>query len=418
MMNPHARSLALAVLLALGACGPGQEAGDPTSPSPAAPSTAASGPSQEPSVPTASGEPTAMPVSPGEQAPAFPTAVFARLGDQPAADALAAKLQQVLDTSANGDGLTATVISPAGTWSGATGFAAGHRAMRPDDQMSIASITKTLVAAQVMQLVEAGKLSIDDPVADRLPPGLEFDTNGATIADLLSHRSGYPDTLLGPGQWRSFTTDPLHAWSIEEVLGTVGPERAPVGQKFEYRGVNYVLLGLIIEHVTGRPLADVLRGGVLDGDRYERLIYQPDERPTAPMAMPSGAPADTFDKIGGYLPSLAATTAFNAEGAMASDTLSLARWFRALCAGEVVSAGSLDEMTDFVKRPEYGLGIMDRRAEYGSDSGALGHTGALFGFTSAALCFQDPGIVVVVLSNADEHDVDTTAGKLVHAAAT
>jgi hypothetical protein len=97
---------------------------------------------------------------------------------------------------------------------------------------------------------------------------------------------------------------------------------------------------------------------------------------------------------------------------MASDSLSLARWFRALCAGEVVSAASLGEMTDFDERPEYGLGIIDRRGEYGWESGALGHTGLLHGFSSAALCFQDPGIVVVVLANA-EHDVDTTAGNLV-----
>ena len=123
---------------------------------------------------------------------------------------------------------------------------------------------------------------------------------------------------------------------------------------------------------------------------YDRLIYQPDERPTEPMAMPDGASADTFDDIGGYLPTLAGATAANAEGAMASDSPSLARWFRSLCAGQVVSAASLDEMTDFDERPDYGLGIIDRRGEYGRDSGALGHTGAIFGFTTVALCFPTP----------------------------
>jgi len=193
------------------------------------------------------------------------------------------------------------------------------------------------------------------------------------------------------------------------VLATVGPRRGPVGQKFEYRGINYVLLGLIIEQVTGRPLADVLRSGVLAGGRYERLIYQPDERPTKPMAMPYG-------DAGGYLPSLASVTAFNAEGAMASDPISLARWWSSLCAGRVVSPASLSEMTDFEKRPEYGLGIIDRRDEYGWDSGAVGHTGLAFGFTSAALCFQESGIVVVILANAHEYDVDSVAGELAQAA--
>jgi D-alanyl-D-alanine carboxypeptidase len=200
------------------------------------------------------------------------------------------------------------------------------------------------------------------------------------------------------------------------VLATVGPRRGPVGQKFEYRGINYVLLGLIVEHVTGRPLAEVLRNGVLAGDGYERLIYQPDEQPTKPMAMPYGDSAETFDDAGGYLPSLASVTAFNSEGAMASDSLSLARWWRSLCAGQVVSPASLDEMTNFEHRPEYGLGIIDRRDEYGWDSGAIGHTGLAFGFTSAALCFQQDGIVVVVLANAHEYDVDTVAGALEQAA--
>jgi D-alanyl-D-alanine carboxypeptidase len=370
-----------------------------------------------------SAEPSAPPVaaaSPSGTAETFPTEVFAGLGDEPVSDALAAELQEVLDRSANGDGVTATVISPAGTWSGATGFAAGHRQMVPNDQMSIAHITQTVVAAQVMQLVEAGELNLDDLAANRLPPGLGFDTNGASIADLLSHRSGLADTLFGPGQWESLTTDPLHAWTIEEELATVGRKRTPAGQSWEFVGTNYLLLGLIIKHITGRSVAEVLRSGVLAGDGYERLIFQPDERPTEPMAMPSGAAADTFDEVGGSLPSLARVTAENAEANMASDSLSLARWFRAFCAGQVVSPASLEEMTDFDERPEYGLGVWDRRWEYGPDSGALGHTGlAREGYRTAALCFQDPVSVVVVLANAEEQvDVDTVAGELVQAAST
>lgn len=83
----------------------------------------------------------------------FPSAAFAGLSDEPLADSSAVELQAVLDASAGGHGLTATVITEEGVWSGATGFAAGDRAMTADDQMSIASITKTLLAAQVMRLV-------------------------------------------------------------------------------------------------------------------------------------------------------------------------------------------------------------------------------------------------------------------------
>ncbi len=84
-------------------------------------------------------------------------------------------------------------MSAHGTWSGATGKADGVRDVTVDDQFAIASITKSMVAAQVMQLVEAGELGLDDPAADHLPPDLDFDTNGATIRHLLGHRSGIPD---------------------------------------------------------------------------------------------------------------------------------------------------------------------------------------------------------------------------------
>jgi len=64
----------------------------------------------------------------------------------------------------------------------------------------------------------------------------DFGVGRATIADLLSHRSGLADTLFGPGQWESLMTDPLHAWTIEEELATVGPERTPAGQSWEFVG--------------------------------------------------------------------------------------------------------------------------------------------------------------------------------------
>jgi D-alanyl-D-alanine carboxypeptidase len=297
-------------------------------------------------------------------------------------------------------------------------MATAERAMVPNDQMGIGSITKTPVAAQVMQLVEAGELALDDLAADHLPPDLEFDTNGATIDHLLSHRSGISEYFVDDDELRAATmTDPLRVWTLEEKLATVASERSPIGGEWVYIGTNYLLLGLIIEHVTGRSLADVLRTGVLAGGRYERLIYQPDERPTEPMATPSGASAAVIAKGGGYLPSLANATMFTSEGAMASDAVTLARWFRGLCAGQIVSAASLDEMTDFEKRPEYGLGIWDRRYQYGNASGALGHTGLVReGYRTAAMCFQNAPMVAVVLANAEEHDVETTAGNLWQAA--
>jgi D-alanyl-D-alanine carboxypeptidase len=157
--------------------------------------------------------------------------------------------------------MAATVMSADGTWSGAAGTADGVRDVRVDDQFAIASVTKSVIAAQVMQMVEAGELALDDPAADHLPPDLDFDTNGATIRHLLGHRSGLPGydpALFDPALQESPSTDRQRAWTPVEMLELVTADRAPVGDAFHYANTNYLLLGLVIEQVRGQPVADVL----------------------------------------------------------------------------------------------------------------------------------------------------------------
>ena len=156
-----------------------------------------------------------------------------------------------------------------------------------------------------MQLVEAGEVSLDAPATDYLPADFTFDTNGATIRQLLSHRSGIPDWY---DDWEErIAEDRSRVWKLDEVLALVDPARRPVGA-FEYADTNYILLGLVIEHVRQRPLVDVLRDGVLRVEGTERLIYQPDEAPTDPMAMPRGESRDALEQGGGYLPSISDTS--------------------------------------------------------------------------------------------------------------
>lgn len=334
----------------------------------------------------------------------FPVATFAAISEDPVTDELAAKFQLALDDLVGSDGfgegggMTATVMTAEGTWSGTVGEADGVRDLRVDDQFAIASITKSVVAAQVMSMVEAGELGLDDPVADHLPRDLQFDTNGATIRDLLSHRSGIPDdyeVLRGTVQ-----SDSLRVWTPADVLELVPTTRAPVGS-FEYAETNYLLLGLVIEHVRGRPLAEVLRDGALAIDGVERLVYQPDERPTEPIAMPRGTSTAVLETGGGYLPSLDAVTSFTGSGVMASDSPSLARWWRAFCAGEIVSQATLTEMSAFdpdvsIFDGGYGLGLFNPAYGYAR---AVGHQGELFGYMSWAACLPEDGAVIVVLSN-------------------
>jgi D-alanyl-D-alanine carboxypeptidase len=317
---------------------------------------------------------------------------------------MAAKFQAALARHdvTDGGGMSATVMTAEGTWDGTTGKADGVRNLQVDDQFAIASITKSVVAAQVMLMVEADELGLDDPVADHLPGDLQFDTNGASIRQLLSHRSGLPDyyDLLSESQ----ETDFQRVWTPAEILELLPTDRTPPGSTFSYAETNYLLLRLVIEELRGSPLADVLRDGALAADGLARLVHQPDESPTEPMAMPAGESRDVLKTRGGYLPSLASATAYSASGAIASDSHSLARWWRALCAGEIVSQASLTEMSTFQPAAHigsYGLGMYNPAHGYAS---AFGHTGQLPGYMSWAACLPEDEAVIVVLTNHEVED--------------
>jgi D-alanyl-D-alanine carboxypeptidase len=300
---------------------------------------------------------------------------------------------------AGGGGIAATVMTASGRWSGAAGTADGVDGVDIDSQFGIASGTKPIIAAQVMQLVEAGQVSLDAPGTDYLPADFTFDTNGATIRQLLSHRSGIPDWYSDAVE-EQVMTDRSRRWELDEVLALVPAARRPVGVAHEYADTNYTLLGLVTEHVRQRPLVEVLRDGVLRVEGTERLIYQPDEAPTDPMAMPRGESRDALEQGGGFLPSISEASTCGPACAMASDSISLATWWRAFCAGEIVSEASLTEMATFYEGdPGYGLGLFNPAQRASVE--AVGHLGANFGYKSSAGCLTEDGVTFAVLTNQD-----------------
>jgi D-alanyl-D-alanine carboxypeptidase len=398
MRTRHGRRLALTAVFTLGACTSAPEADIPT-PTVRASSATASGDGPTPSV---------------TDGPPFAIEAFADISEDAVSRKQAAEFQAALDdvAAANDAGISATVMTADGTWSGATGSADGVHDVRVDSQFGIASITKSVTAAQVMQLVEAGELSLDAPATDYLPRKFNFDTNGATIRQLLDMYSGIPD-WYGDQMEAEVATHRRRDWESAEILALVPLDRVPVEQEFQYADTNYNLLGLVIEHVTGRPLVGVLRHGVLRVQGTERMVYQPDEAPTAPMAMPGGESRAALAKGGGYLPSLSDASSAGAAGAIASDSISLARWWRAFCAGEIVSEASLTEMSTFVDGPTgYGLGLFNPADPYAV---AVGHTGGNFGYVSWAGCLPKVGSVVVVLSDVEFDDIGGMARPLVDA---
>jgi D-alanyl-D-alanine carboxypeptidase len=287
-------------------------------------------------------------------------------------------------------------------WSGAAGTADGLHPVEPQSQFGIASITKTVIAAEVMRLSEKGLLRLNDPVSEHLPSDFRFDTNGATIDNLLHMQSGIPDPAL------SFTpavvADPLREWKIPEILATVPPVRSKPGVEFVYGDSNYMLLVLVIEATTGTSVAAALRSDVLADPRFSSMVFQPTERPKGPLALPfvdGKLRPNIIEAGGGYLPTKAEASEANGSGCMASDSGTLALWGYQLFGGKLLSEKSLLAMTDF-GNGVYGLGVFNQTKNHawiGADQ-AMGNGGwDAGGYASVLAVLPSRGIVISVMTN-------------------
>ena len=148
--------------------------------------------------------------------------------------------------------------------------AAAKEPMRPGDTFPIASVTKPMVATAVLQQVESGKLTLDDTVEKWLP-GIVAKGDRMTIRQLLSHRSGVhePQSLdeLPP-------LDKLTDRDIVKILGAKPLDFEP-GTTSGYSNVGYILLGMILEKVTGASIGEVLDSSIFDPAGMDDSVLAP-----------------------------------------------------------------------------------------------------------------------------------------------
>jgi D-alanyl-D-alanine carboxypeptidase len=128
----------------------------------------------------------------------------------------------------------------------------GGAPVSDDAPFRIASITKMLVATVTLQLVDEGTLELDVPAGVYLPG--EPLVAEVTIRQLLHHTSGIPDYGIAPGLGQQLLEQRDRTWNAQEVLDLVRDARREFspGDSYSYSNTNYVLLGQIIEHITGR----------------------------------------------------------------------------------------------------------------------------------------------------------------------
>lgn len=157
------------------------------------------------------------------------------------------------------------VDRPGQRWYGTSGVAdiRTARRVRPDDAFRAGSVTKAFVATAVLQLWSRGLVDLDEPIGRHLPGLLPAESARITVAQLLNHTSGLPDhrDLPDVSTPEAVLRHRFDRWTPEELVRTVtfDPLKFRPGSKQEYRGINYVLLALLVEAVTGRPYDEVIR---------------------------------------------------------------------------------------------------------------------------------------------------------------
>lgn len=343
-----------------------------------------------------------------------PAAVPARA--QNPTPALAAALDSVLEASRaslRSPGAALYVAGPGiGAYSGAAGVAdqASGAPLTPAHQVRIASLTKPFVAVVAMQLVQEGWLRLDHSV-ERWLPGLVPGGERISVGQLLRHTSGLPDYLSGGIVGRA-RRDPARVWTPQELVAeAVSRPRlfAPGAPgRWAYSNTNYILLGLIVERVTGNAL---------DAELRQRIIRPLGLRDTmlAPPTAEPGAIARGYVRGKDY--TVLNMSVVWAAGGMNATVSDVGVFLRALLGGALLSPETLAAMQQWsgtggaMGAPDlvYGLGLMRRTLPAAAGLSretrlAIGHTGGLAGYRIVAWHLPARDITIVAALTAYEPD--------------
>ncbi|MBP7465189.1 MAG: serine hydrolase [Pseudoxanthomonas sp.] len=268
----------------------------------------------------------------------------------------------------------------------------------PDTKFRLGSMNKMFTAVATLQLVEAGKLSLDGTVGQYLPDYPNAEVAQVTIRQLLTHTGGTGD-FFGP----EFDERRLSLKTHDDYVRLFG-ERAPThppGTEPRYSNYGFLLLGKIIEQVSGKSYYDYIDAHVFSPAGMRDSGSSPEE-----VAVPGRAVA--YMRQDGAWTDAADTLPYRgtAAGGGYSTAGDLLKFARALLEGKLLSPELLAEATRN-QTPWYGYGFMTREQE---GVRMFGHAGGAPGMNGDLRIYPDLGVVVVGLANVDPPAADRLVG--------
>ncbi|MFI8461880.1 serine hydrolase domain-containing protein [Kitasatospora sp. NPDC085464] len=328
-----------------------------------------------------------------------PTAAFA--GGRPDT------VQSGLNALVKDDGMPAALASVKGrdgrtrTYTAGVGDLATGAKVPADGQIRAGSNTKTFTAVVVLQLVAEGKVALDAPVDTYLPGLLRgdgIDGRNITVRQLLQHTSGLPEYVNKD----AILTSPKRYYEPRELLDAALAQKAHFapGTRWEYCNTNYLMAGLIIQKVTGRPLGEEVNRRIVDRIGLRHTYFPVPGDMSIHEAHPKGYNQDADGSLRDYT-ELDPSWGW-AAGAVVSTNTDLDSFFAALLGGRLLPAAQLAEMRTTVPADEvgpgtrYGLGLMSRPLSCGGLY--WGHGGTIPGYETAGGATDDGRAVSIAVT--------------------
>ena len=286
--------------------------------------------------------------------------------------------------------------------------------MTGDDLLLSGSIGKTYVVPIVMNLIREEKLALNDLVSIYFEKEDWFkkipNWDAITIEMLLSHTSGIPRYVFKPALWEIIKNDPEKEWTGKERLSFIfeDPPLHEPGKDWKYSDTNFIILGMIVEKITGRKYNDILESDILQPLKLNHT--KPSRQPYIEgLAGGYTAYSERF-----YLPEKVTTNhryAMNPQmewtgGGVASSASDLARWAKYLYTGKVLTKDQIQKITspspfeaELPDNAQYGLGTFIWKND---GVVSYGHSGFMFGYVAIVEYMPELQISLALQINTDK----------------
>ena len=279
-----------------------------------------------------------------------------------------------------------------------------------DTKFRIGSLTKQFTAAIILQLEEEGKIKIKNTISDYLPYYRKDIGKKVTLQDLLNHTSGIPNYTDRPDFINSIIRSYIPTEQLVKEYCSDDLEFLP-GKQFKYNNSGYVILGAIIETVTGESFEANLKKRILSPLEMDDSGY---DSPSIVLEKR----ASGYQKVGfQYINAMFVDMSIpNAAGGMYSTIDDLYKWDRALNGEEILSKKAKKKMFTSNKHGNYGYGwfIEDVQTNInGSETTKAYHTGGIPGFTSLNVKLIEDNHTIIILSNSAATPVYEIGEKLI-----